>query len=171
MSCNEPILTNIEATLRELIGTMTIANGYFFDWSLNSDNTQDMTLQSYPCAYIELSPEETCLDDVNGADANSYLQEVNFTIIAKVQIPCEDNNPNNAINPYLNKVLDDLKKVYGMRSNLQLLTDSGAFIILYKRSNRVIENAGDRFIPAYLNTQWILRYTQDRENPTLPGDI
>jgi hypothetical protein len=152
-----------------LIDTMTIANGYYYDWA--ACNQPDMALEEYPNAIIELEPNEVCLDEPLGADALSYLQEVYFKITARLKIPTEESIPNWAVNNYFNQALDDLKRCFGLRANLRSLTDSGAFIILYKSSQRVIERSGDRFIPGRLETSWLVRYTQDRETPYLPGDV
>jgi hypothetical protein len=164
-----PILTNVESTMVTLIEGMTIAGGYHYDWA--TCNQPDMALQEFPNALVELEPTENCLDEPLGADALSYIQEVSFKITARVKVPTEASVPNWAINNYLNEALDDLKRCFGRRDNLQIITDTGAFIILYRSSQRIIERAGDRFIPCKLETSWTVRYTQSREEPSQPGDV
>lgn len=154
-----PILTNIEAGMVTLIEGMTTAGGYNYDWS--TVNNSDMALQSYPAAEIFIDPEETCLDDFNGSHANAYYNEVEFKIITRTNLSAVDSTPTFKINEEFNKMLDDLKKLFGTNQTV----GSTACIIMYRGSRRINKTNGDIFVPGDLETDWVVRYGQDRTSP------
>ena len=158
-----PILSQIETALKSIIEALAPPD-YNYDWG--TVNEPDMAHQSFPSALVELEPEETSLDDPNGAFAGAYYNEAMFRITVRGELSSEENVPNFAINDILNRALDDLKQAFGINYHL----NDTANTIMYRRSVRITEQAGDRFIPKRLETFWSVRYAQDRQNPTQPGD-
>lgn len=158
----DPILTQAEENMAILVEGMTIADGYNYDWG--TVNQPDLAKCTFPCAVIEMDPEETNLDEPTGVHAGAYLNEVAIKIRAVGKLDTEHTNPVFENNKTLNKALDDLKKVFGTNYSLNGTVDT----IMYRRSLRITKQAGDIFIPSELESHWIVRYTQDRQNVTQP---
>lgn len=156
-----PLLSSAHSTMETLIAAMTTAGGYNYDWG--TVNNEDMAQTTYPFAVIELEPEETNLDDPNGAHAGAYQNEAMFKITAKHQLSSEQALPKNAIKIVLLKMLDDLKKLFGINYYVGGYVD----VIMYRRSTWVEDTpSADRFVPLRLESWWAVRYTQDRQTPT-----
>lgn len=159
-----PILTLAEAAMKSLVEGMTTDGGYNYNWG--TVNEYDMALCTFPSATIELEPEELNIDEPNGAWAGAYYNEDTFRIIVRGKLSDEHTDPNFQADDLLNKALDDLKQVFGIDYHLSGTVN----VIMYRGCTRIIERSGDRFIPKRLETRWIVRYLQDRQNPTQRGD-
>jgi len=158
-----PILTHAETNIKSLILGMTVAGDYNFDWSTVND--EDLARwEGFPGAVITLEPDETNLDDITGVHAGAYLNEVSFKIRVVGKLNYEEHNPVFAINDILNKCLDDLKKVFGSQPGNSL--NGYVDVMQYRRSIRIRKKTGDIFIPTELETFWMVRYMQDRIDPT-----
>jgi hypothetical protein len=158
----DPILTQIETNTAALIAAMTTAGGYNYNWE--TVNEEDLAKGEFPRACIYLEPEETNIDDANGISGNAYTNEAFFRIRVAGRLAEEKSTPMFEINKILNKALDDLKKLFGTNYSLGGVCDW----IWYKSSTRLPMKSGDIFIPKELDTFWLVRYTQDRQNPTQP---
>lgn len=161
-----PILTEVESAMKTLIESMTIDSGdYHFDWE--SVNELDMAKRELDdgrnaACIIELDPEETNLDDPEGVHAQAYANEVTFKITCWTKFYKETDNPIFSNNAELNKALDDLKKIFGINYTVSGTCD----MILYRSSNRVRRLVQDMMIPTKLETYWLVKYTQDRYDPS-----
>jgi len=159
-----PILTQIEAAMKALIESTTVAGGYNYEWG--TVNQPDLARCTYPTAEIILSSEVN-LDEVEGAHANAYMNEAEFLIRVTGENAAEDaDSPVYAINAIHNLALDDLKKLFGTNYSLSDTAD----MIMYQGMQRVTSTAGDIFVPGHIETTWMVRYSQDRQTPTTRGD-
>lgn len=161
-----PIITDIENKAKTLIEGMTTAGGYNFDWG--TVNEFDMTLQTFPSAEIFITRIDNLDLSNGGIHSNAYENEAFFEIRVRNQLSTETNDPNRNINTEFNKALDDLLEVFGLHTAVQ---DAGAQYFMFNGMRREYENQGDRFIPGVMITTWRARYSQDRQDPTQPGDI
>lgn len=162
----DPILTNAEAAMASMIVGMTTDGGYNYDWeTVNHEDfakSQDYNAYAFPRAMIYLEPEERNTDDPDGAWAGAYHNEAMFRIRVVGRLDEEYAEPLFEINKVLNKGLDDLKKLFGTNYSLNGTIET----IMYRSSNRVRQENGDIMIPKVLDTFWMVRYSQDRTNPT-----
>jgi hypothetical protein len=159
MTLAMPILTQIENSLAEAISSIKQSNGYYNDWG--SINEPDVAKQDFPSAEIILESEE-CLDETTGAWSQSYNQEATFLIQVRACNDNEEDIPVYEINKKLNSALEDLKKLFGT-----FYTISGnCELIMYRGSLRMQDPNNDIFRPSYLHTRWLIKYTQDRKNPS-----
>ena len=151
------ILDYIELNMKTLILSMSVANGYNFDWQTVDEENE--AIGSFPRAFIE-SPMETNIDTAAGANASAYTNDVLFIIRVKGEQGWTD-NPQFTIRSCLRLAIDDLKKLF--KDSVNDSCDE----ILY-RSHQVIYNLqNDIQRPAYVRSQWLCKYTQDRTNPIL----
>lgn len=157
----DPIITRAELQMKTDIEGLLQDNGYFFDWG--TVNQQDIAKVNFPCAMIWLDPDETNLDEAGGSWAQAYLNEVSFRIRVVGRMDEETSNPVFDNNVNLTKALHDLKKIFGTDYSLGGLVDS----IMYLSSVRVFKRNNDIIIPSELETYWKVRYTQDRQTPTV----
>lgn len=159
---SDPILTRIEEAMESLIKTMRYPE-YNYNWY--TVNQPDLAKVTFPCATIKLDPQERNLDETNAAHAGCYYNEDLFIITVTGKLDTETDLPTFEINKIHNKALDDLKKIFGINNSI----DDTADVILYRSAIRNIKRNGDIFVPGELITNWIVRYTQDRHNPTQIG--
>jgi len=155
-----PILSRIEASIASLIEGIQVVDGYNYDWG--TSNQQDKALQDADTvAEIRLSTEEN-VDDDGGSDAGSYLNQAFFDIRVQTTMDTLEATPIFDVNDYHNKVVDDLKKVFGINYSLEDNCNS----IMYRGiTERVVTENGDLFTPGHITTRWRVDYAQDRENP------
>lgn len=154
------LIDNIELQMKILMLGMAKTCGYNFDWK--SVNQEDQARETgYPRALIE-SPQETNLDDTNGAAAEMYTNEVTFIIwIIGLQLIDSIPNPNFTIRSYLRLAEDDLKKLFGTNLHVNGTCD----VIMFRGALIVKGDKNDVQKPATLRTQWLVRYSQDRQLP------
>jgi hypothetical protein len=160
---SDSILNLIEDEMADHIGDMTQGDGYYFDWG--SVNEPDVAKQIFPSAEIMLV-NETCRDDTDGVWSQGYEQECIYTIRVRVALDNEEVTPLYEINKNLNQALDDLKKLFGKNHSLSDACET----IMYVGMNRVVDMSNDIFRPRYMDTQWRVRYTQDRLNPAVNAE-
>ena len=156
---NEPILSKIEAAMAEHIEGMSVGDGYYSDWG--SVNEPDISKQEFPSAEI-LVESEACLDEKEGVWSQVYEQEANFLIRVRVALDNEVETPLYEINAELNKALEDLKRLFGRNYTVSDSCET----IMYRGMQRLVDKGNDIFRPAYLETRWLVRYTQDRQEPS-----
>lgn len=155
-----PILTSIEHAMAEHIEDMSVGTGYYFDWG--SVNEPDVAKQEFPSAEIVLE-SETCLDETGGVWSQAYEQEAVFVIRVRVALDNETERPLYEVNDELNKAVEDLKKLFGT----EYTVSDSCETIMYRGMTRVTDKSNDIFRPAYADTRWLVRYTQDRKEPHL----
>ena len=158
-----PILTDIESRMAGLIGDMSIGDGYNFDWG--SVNELDKSKWSYPAARIRLESEEN-QDDLEGAWARAYLQEAIYVIEVQTMLYEEAPQPTWVIDAELNKALDDLKRLFGINYSVSGKCD----VIMYVNMTREMFVHGDMMVPKRMFTRWRVRYTQDRQDPSISAE-
>jgi hypothetical protein len=156
----KPILTQIEEKMAELISNIDTAS-YNFVWS-SIVNERDLAKRSFPSAVIYFEDEGN-VDDQNGTWSQAYYNEVIFRIEVRAKLSSEYENPIVEIRKELYKCLDDLKMLFGTNWNLDYTCDT----IMYKSGTIVEEASNDIFIPSRLVTKWLVRYEQDRQQPTV----
>ena len=154
----DPILTQIEDKMYDLIKTMQLGT-YNFRW--NTVNEQDMAKSTFPQALIYLENESN-LDERDGTWGQAYFNECTFRIEVRPELDKEYTNPVSQINREFNLALDDFKQLFGRNWNLVGASDT----IMYTGSTREYEVSNDIFIPGKLITTWLVRYEQDRFEPT-----
>jgi hypothetical protein len=155
----EDILTAIERGMSDKIGSIKKTAGYYLDWG--SVNEPDVAKQVFPSAEIILENEE-CIDETDTAWSGAYNQEATYLIRVRASLPNEEVVPVYKINEILNKALTDLKKLFGTRYVVSDRCDT----IMYRGAQRVVDGSNDIFRPAYLETRWLVKYTQVRTDPS-----
>jgi hypothetical protein len=159
MATTKPVLTKIEEGIESYILTIRRSTDYYFDWY--TVNETDVASQTFPSAEIFIDSEE-CQDEEDGVWAGGYNQHVYLTIRVRMETANEETNPTYDINKELNKALDDLKRMFG---NQYTVSDS-CDTMMYKGMIRVLDRSNNILRASYMDTQWFIKYTQDRKNPT-----
>jgi hypothetical protein len=152
------ILDYIELNIKVAILGMTITGGYNWDW-VTVNQTDEAVGQGYPRALIA-SPAETCKDDPNGPNAQAYTNDVLFVIMVRGSQAWTPNS-DFAIRSNLRTAIEDLKKLFGVNSSVNGSCEE----IMYRSHQVMALKQNDIQRPAYLVSQWLVRYTQDRLNP------
>lgn len=157
-----PIEERIIKGMKELTEGMLISNGYFFDWQ--TANTQDEAkIETYPAVVkIEGTTEENT-DEDNSIDSLSYSNMMNVNIHCVGKLTTESTNPKDAIRLVINKMLVDLKKLFG--TYYYINDEAETEMIFYKGYEYRDNPARDMFDPIQLITNWKIRYRQKRTNP------
>ncbi len=65
------------------------------------------------------------------------------------------------INAELNWALNDLKKLFGTYYTVSDACET----IMYQGMTRVTDKNNDAMRPKYMDTRWLVRYTEDRLDP------
>jgi len=159
-SAATPILTQAINKMRTLIASMSTSNGYFFDWG--TTNTDDIARMTFPASYIDIDPEEENLDEREGMHTQAYLNRAVVRVRSWYRQP-SSSNPSYDIDDYMVKMSDDLKKIFGINSNLDGIVSH----IQYLGSVPVEDDGGDSLIPKYLESRYAITYYQDRYVPTI----
>lgn len=162
------VLTAVENSMADKIGSMSIGSGYYLDWG--SVNEPDVAKQSFPSAEIVLI-EESCIDETDTAWSDAYNQEATYLIRVRAALPNEEVTPLYKINEELNKALSDLKRLFGTSyvSGTRygwMYTPVRCETIMYQGAQRVTDNSNDILRPAYLDTRWLVKYIQTRTDPS-----
>jgi hypothetical protein len=153
------ILTEIENGIEQEILSIRKSNGYINNWG--SVNEPDATKQVFPSAEIILMSEE-CQDEEDGVWAGGYNQHANYMIRVRAALDNEESIPLYSIQRSLNSALSDLKRKFGTKYTVSNYCDT----IMYKGMTRITDNRNDVFRPKYMETLWLIKYTQDRKEPT-----
>lgn len=156
----DSILTRQEAAIEALIKTMTIYNGYNYDWE--TVNNRNYALGTWPRAEIYITEEEN-LDDVSGIGSMDYTNRVNYEIHISGKITTSSNNPLFDINSIHNYAIDDLKMLFGDPDNRNVSNTCDSF--LYRGFKREIKSV-DQFTPNKIITKWTATYSQDCQFPS-----
>ena len=170
-------MSSIRKTIRDnvatLIGAMRYSDGYNLDWSpCNQIDVPvryvfvDEATQRYvyvPHAMVTLGDEE-CVDDDNAAWSGSYTNEITLQIRVDAPQVLESINPNFSIDDPIDYAIDDLKRLFGKNPSAN---SAGCLPIMYKGAKKAeMYKTGDIFLPKYIETEWLVRYVQDREEPS-----
>lgn len=153
------ILTAIENAMATAIANMDQAGGYYLNWG--TVNEPDVAKQEFPSAIIVLENEE-CIDETDAAWSGAYNQEATYLIRVRAALENEETIPLFKINEILNRALSDLKRLFG----IHYVVSDRCETIMYQGSQRVTDNSNDIFRPAYLDTRWLVKYTQVRTDPS-----
>jgi len=155
----EPILTRIEQAVADNIKSMTVATGYYYDWG--SVNERDVRNQTYPSAEIAISGEE-CQDETDGAWNGVYNQHATMIIRVRVSLDQEEEAPFYEINNRMNRALDDLKRLMGIKYTMSDACET----LMYRGMVRIPERSNDILRPSYMDTSWLIQYIQVRTDPS-----
>lgn len=155
----EDILTKIENGMESLILSMRTSGGYYFDWYTVNQN--DVVKQTSPSAEIILTSEQ-CTDTDNSVWAGGYNQHAIYTIRVRYVMENKTENPTYAVDRYLNRCLYDLKKLFGNTPSVE----GTCCVIMYTGMDRIRNNNNDVIRPKYMDTYWLVRYIQDRRDPS-----
>lgn len=153
---SKPILTKIEDAMKDGIEGLTKGSGYYFDWG--TVNEPDVAKQRLPSAEIYVDTEDND-DSESGAWSRGYSNSATFVIKVRAGLQNEESTPAYEINKELNKCLDDLKRYFGINYTVSDSCET----IMYRGMKRVVDQIGDVLRPKYMTTEWLVRYTQDRE--------
>lgn len=153
------ILTAIEASMAEAISNMNTGDGYYLDWG--TVNEPDVAKQLFPSAEIMFVSEE-CLDETDSAWSGAYNQEATYNIRVRAELENEEAIPTYKINEILNRALSDLKRLFGIHYTVSDRCE----IIMYQGAERIRDNSNDIFRPSYMDTKWLIKYTQVRKDPS-----
>lgn len=153
-------LSGIAYDIYKAITEITAANGYAVTWG--SVNQPDMALQTYPSADITYRSEDA-LDSLGLGHLGFAVAE--FQIRIRCKLATVDAIPNHTIDAMLDVAL------HALRQRMRALNVAGSLgkivgveaQIEYRRMEREIEKAGDRFIPGDMLTYWNVQY-YDRDN-------
>lgn len=159
MTYDTPILTRIEEAMATRIAAICKSDGYYTNWG--SVNEPDVTKQKFPSAEIVLESEEN-LDETESAWSGAYNQEARFIIRIRAKLDNEEVTPFYEINKELNKALEDLKRLFGTYYTVSDACET----IMYQGAQRLVDRGNDIFRPAYLETKWLVKYTQVRTDPS-----
>jgi len=157
-----PILTTIRQTMALLIGGMTTATGYNFNWG--AINNRNYAIGNFPRAEIYCGEEN--IDEKDGVSSQDYTNDANFEIRVAGKLITSSVNPLFDIDNTFDMAIDDLKQLFGYNNNV-----SGTCTeIMYKGFKRTESSgSGDQFIPAKVTVRFKVTYSQDRHTPTLPA--
>jgi hypothetical protein len=162
MASGTPILTLAETAMESLIGAMSIAGGYNFDWENDVDQEDKAQHAAYPFAVVRGMPDESNTDAPNGAHGEAYQNTAHVAIDVYTRLASERTDPQRDMRTDMYKALDDLKRVFALNLGLGGVVD----YIQYKSARITNEIQGDRFVPGKLETEWEITYVQDRNNPS-----
>jgi hypothetical protein len=136
---------------------MKKTDSYNFNWK--TINQPDEALGDFPRAIIHHAAEN-CIDEMTGQDAQSYTNNVVFVIQVKGSQGWND-NANFMIRSNLRLALDDLKKLFGQDTSINGTCEA----VMYRSSQVIPINQNDIQRPSHMNTNWMVRYAQDRIDP------
>lgn len=160
-----PIPTIIREKLAELIRSMTIATGYYYDWTRSAINQRNYAIGEWPRAEIYCR-EEINHDEMSGHSSQDYTNVMTVEIRLAAKLPTVGNIPLFEIDDQFDKMQEDLKRLFGLYN--QNSVDGVCDSVLYSESRRTESSgSGDQFIPAKISTFWKIRYSQDRLTPSL----
>jgi hypothetical protein len=159
------IETRIERGIKEAIESMTVAGGYMFDWQASSPRDEGLLeTNDYPCAVtIKLDTEDNQDATREGSDSGYYVNHLNVDI-ETVQLISETDNPAESIKDTENKMLHDLKRLFGIQYYIS--SEADCLTMNYVTYERRSAFNGDIAKPARLLTKWRVEYMQNRTEPT-----
>ena len=157
---NPSILTSQKTAIITLMKTMTVSNGYNFDWPLS--NNTNMAIDLFPRALV-YRPSEENLDILSGLGSGDYTNRVNYRINVAGKINFSSKNPVFDIEEVFAQCLDDLKRLFGKTVNRSVMGTMDSFLYVgYEHEYKAVET----FVPTGLITKWSATYSQGRQDPT-----
>lgn len=159
MEKNVDILTKIEEAMAERIGALSTRDGYYLDWG--TINEPDIARQEFPSAEIMLDYEDN-IDETNSSWSGAYNNEAHYIIRVRCSLANEEVTPIYEINKQLNLALSDLKRLFG----IHFTVSDSCETIMYQGVQRQTDNSNDIFRPKYMDTKWLVKYTQVRIDPS-----
>jgi len=179
----KPKLSLIKDAIEQLVLSMTIAGGYNYTW-LSAGQSDLAKVVGFPAVVYEFDPLENNERAENAADTNSYANKVTIRIDSWNEISAAEiasdlglpdpsplnigglpDDPQCAFKLVMDKMLDDLKRLFGR--NWWLTADTGVERIDYIKSERIWSKSGDILKPGKLATWWDVTYSQSRIEPTV----
>ncbi len=153
------ILTKIEDGMFEKISEMRLSDGYYYDWGTVNDPM--VRRQDFPSAEIMITAEEN-LDDAEGSWNSVYMNVATCMIRVRCELENQEEQPKYAINQELNRALTDLKRLFGINHTVSDQCET----IMYRAFTKVNDLTNDIFRPSYIDTEWMIKYTQLRSDPS-----
>lgn len=162
------ILIRQKYAIYNLVKSMTIANGFNYDWM--TINQLEYNIGTFPRVF-SFSKKEKNLDTKAGLSNLSYTNEVEWTLKVVGEITWPADNPMFTYDDIIFPALDDLKKLFGPGPNQQVPPISYGYNLngtcasfLYSGFEQTYDSK-DQFIPRDLTTTWVATYSQDRALP------
>lgn len=146
-------ITTIAGEIKTLIGAMTTAGGYNYNWgTMNEPDAAHP--RTYPCALIRYKTEGA----VEGIAGLYGMQNAEVTITVDYKItPTVTIQPEITADANLDSALADLLRLFGL-NNVGYLPLSGEAFLSFKSSEKVNNTTGHTYRPVQLVTKWNLFY-------------
>jgi len=148
-------LTTIAAELADLLGTITEANGYGYNFG--SVNEIDGAHRVEPSAEITYAQE----DPVSEASGYYGFAAAQFEIRLRGSLSAIPDAPFYKIDAELDTILRDVKQVLLRASTPNTLPLSIETVIQYNGFTKETDTNGDMFRPKSLLTKWTVKYQEE----------
>ena len=148
-------LTEIASCLSTLLQTITVKNGYGYDFG--SVNQPDQAKSTEPSALITYTDESA----VSEPSAYYGYALANFTIQLTYEMSKTETVPFYAVDALLDTLLRDVKQVLLRSSTPHTLPLNFGNVIMYNGFTKETFTRGDIFQPKGLNTRWSVRYQEN----------
>ena len=146
-------ITTVAAEIATLIGGMTTAGGYHYNWGTINEHDAAHS-RTYPCALIRYKTEGA----VGGISGLCGMQNAEFTISVDYKInPTLTVQPEITADASLDSALADLLRLFGLYS-VGYLPLSGEAFLSFKSSEKTSITTGNTYRPVQLVTKWNLYY-------------
>ncbi len=145
-------------TLEEMVSTMTIARGYYFDWVVEYNRTRGDSAKAGLDIHIG---DETNVDDQGGCGSNQYIDDCFITMTAKVPANTSTRDIDKGQEIAFAKALDDIKKRFGTD---RYLCDAGIQARGLRYQNKKVEKKEKEGVvtPSRLVCEFRLKYITNR---------
>lgn len=160
-----PIKTDIRNTLESLMDSMSIANGFYFDWGKYN---RDLALTNFPNYYIRFPSEENL--DFESGETNFGAYDNVCIVEISVQTKMQDSalDPQRLGEDELDKAEVDIKKLFADSGQIGSdLGNVGASSFMYMGYETEYFNSNDIYNPEKRIFKFRLQYTQDRLDPDM----
>jgi hypothetical protein len=156
------IISKQMQAITTLIGSMSVATGYYFDWL--TINNRNYAIGTFPRAEVYVASEDN-LDQKSGLGSLDYTNEITYEIIVTGKITFSSGNPFFDIVSIHNMALEDLKKLFGSTNPVNRSLNGTCDSCLYK-GMKVERKAIDQFVPTRMTVTLKVTYSQDRSDPS-----
>jgi hypothetical protein len=156
------IISKQMQAITTLIGSMSMASGYYFDWL--TINNRNYSVGTFPRAEVYVATEEN-QDTKVGIGSLDYTNIVTYEIVVAGKITFSSQNPFFDIISIHNMALEDLKKLFGSTNPVNRSLNGTCDSCLYK-SMKPERKSVDQFTPSKIVVTLQVTYSQDRSDPS-----
>ena len=157
-------MTYIETILSEItakVAAISVIGGYNTT-TANVNVPDEVKFDGYPSYTIDYG-DERGTDGAKSNYAGSFKNELDIEIVVYYKINDTEEFPITAATREITNSLEDLKKALGGGV-------SSVNSLLYNGVSKPIKvRKGDRYVPIKATQRWTAIYTQDRNDPSIPG--